>query len=130
MYWRIFSFIAKTEGTAGERVELYQSIAEEAERRNISNKSVCEERGVSYNAFYVFRSRQHRKDNDGIAGKRIMPEPEAAPEQDRIEMSATTQCKKVTICFRCHCSVEKVLEALKDVQAYRQTGNRTDYRIY
>ncbi len=69
--------MAKAESTAGERAELYRSIAEEAERRNISNKSVCEERGVSYNAFSVFRSRQHRKDNDGITMKRIVPEPEA-----------------------------------------------------
>lgn len=30
------------------------SLAKEAERRKISNKSVCEERGVSYNAFSVF----------------------------------------------------------------------------
>lgn len=109
--------MSKTEGTAGERAELYRSIAEEAERRNVSNKSVCEERGVSYDAFTVFRSRQHRKDNDGITVKRIVPEPESAPEQDRIEISVNTQCKKVTICFRGHCSVEKALEALKDVQA-------------
>lgn len=34
--------MAKTEGTEGERAELYRSIAEEAEHRNISNKSVCE----------------------------------------------------------------------------------------
>ena len=54
MYWRIFSFMAKTECAAGEQAELYRSIAKEAERRNISNKSVCEERGVSYNAFSVF----------------------------------------------------------------------------
>lgn len=86
--------MAKTEGTAGERAELYRFIAEEAERRHISNKSVCEEREVSYNAFSVFRSRQHRKDNDGIAVKRIVPEPETAPEQDKIEISATTQCKR------------------------------------
>ena len=72
---------------------------------------------MSYNAFYVFRSRQHRKDNDGMTVKRIVPKPEAAPEQNRIEISVTTQCKKVAICFRGHCSVEKVLEALKDVQA-------------
>lgn len=100
--------MAKTKGTAGERAELYRSITEEAERRNINNKSVCKERGVSYNAFYAFRSRQHRKDNDGITMKRIVPEPEAAPEQDRIEISVTTQCKKVAICFRGHGSVEKV----------------------
>ena len=103
----IFSFMAKTEGTAGKRAKLYRSIAEETERRNISNKSVCEERGVSYNAFSVFRSRQHKKDNDGIMVKRIVPEPETAPEQDRIEISVTTQCKKVTICFLGHCSVAK-----------------------
>lgn len=109
--------MAKTEGTPEEQAELYHSITEEAERRNISNKSVCEERGVSYNAFYVFRSKQHRKDNDGIAVKRIVLEPEAAQEQDRIEISVTTQYKKATICFRSHCSVEKVLEALKAVQA-------------
>ena len=72
--------MAKTEGTAGEQAELYRSIAEEAERRNISNKSVCEERGVSYNAFSAFRSRQHRKGNDGITVNRIVPEPEAATE--------------------------------------------------
>ena len=42
-YRRIFSFMAETEDTAGERAELYRSIAEEAERRNTSNKSVCEE---------------------------------------------------------------------------------------
>lgn len=99
--------MAKTEGTAGERAEPYRSIAEEAERRNINNKSVCKERGVSYNTFYVFRSRQHRKVNDGITVKRIVPEPEAAPEQDRIEISVTTQCKKMAICFRDRCSVEK-----------------------
>lgn len=46
--------MAKTKGTAGERAELYRSITEEAERRNINNKSVCKERGVSYNAFYAF----------------------------------------------------------------------------
>lgn len=103
MYWRIFSFTAKTKGTAGERDEVYRSIAEEAERRNISHKSICEAMGVSYNAFSVFWSRQHRKDNDGIMVKRIVPEPEAAPEQDRIEISATTQCKKVVLCFRSHC---------------------------
>lgn len=112
-----FSFMAKAEFTAGERAELYRSTDEEDGRRNINNKSVCKERGVSYNAFYVFRSRQHRKDNDGIAVKRIVPEPEATLEQDRIEISITTQCKKVAICFRGHCSVEKVLKALKDVQA-------------
>lgn len=109
--------MAKTEGAEGKRAEPYRSIAEEAERRNISNKSVCEERGVSYNAFSVFRSSQHRKDNDGIAVKMIVPEPEAAPEQDGIEISVTPRCKRVTICSRGHCSVEKVLEALKDVQA-------------
>ena len=109
--------MSKAECTAGERAELYRSIAEEAECRNINNKSVCKERGVSYNAFYVFRSRQHRKDNDGIAVKRIVPEPEATLEQDRIEILITAQCKNVTIYFRGHCSVEKVLKALKDVQA-------------
>ena len=36
--------MAETEDTAGERAELYRSIAEEAECRDISNKSVCEER--------------------------------------------------------------------------------------
>lgn len=109
--------MAKTEDAARNRAELYRSIVEEAERRKISNKSVCKEREVSYNAFYVFMSRQRRKDSDEIAVKRIMPEPETAPEQDRIEISVSTQCKKVTICFRGRCSVEKVLEALKDVQA-------------
>lgn len=54
MYWRIFAFIAKTEGTAGEQAELYHFIAEEAEHRNTSHNSVCEERGVSYNALSVF----------------------------------------------------------------------------
>ena len=46
--------MAETEDTAGEPAELNRSIAEEAERRNTSNKSVCEERGVSHNAFSVF----------------------------------------------------------------------------
>lgn len=109
--------MAKTEGTAGEQAELYRSIAEEAERRNVSYKSVCEEKGVIYNTFRIFRSRRRRKDSGGITIRRIAPESEAMPEQDRIEISVTTQCKKVTICFRGHCSVEKVLEALKDVQA-------------
>ena len=102
--------MAKAECTAGERAELYHSTDEEDGRRNINNKSLCKERGVSYNAFYVFRSRQHRKDNDGITMKMIVP------EQDRIEISVITQCKKVTICIRGHCSVEKVSEAHKDVQ--------------
>ncbi len=82
--------MAKTEGIAGERTELYRSIAEEAERKNISNKSVCEDKGVSYNAFSVFRSRQHKKDSGGITIRRIVPEPETTLEQDRIEISVTT----------------------------------------
>lgn len=109
--------MAKTEGSAPERAELYRSIAEEAERRKISNKSVCEERGVSYNAFCAFRSRQHGKDSGGITVRRIAPEPEAAPNRDRIEISVSTQGKTLTVSFKGRCSVETVLEALKNVQA-------------
>lgn len=107
--------MTKTEGSAAKPAELYRSIAEEAERRKISYKSVCEERGVRYDTFLCFRFRHRRKDGDGIAVRRIAPEP--GPDTDRIEISVSTQGKTLTVSFRGRCSVEAALEALRDVQA-------------
>lgn len=107
--------MAKTEGSAAKRAELYRSIAEEAERRKTSYKSVCEERGVRYDTFLCFRLRHRRKNDEGITVRRIAPEP--TPDTDRIEISVSTQGKTLTVSFQGRCSVETVLEALKNVQA-------------